>query len=50
MKILIVIMMKMIGAFGRDQSIIAQPIALVIHIKSDVSVSPWGRPFPFMIP
>jgi len=50
MKIIIVNVKNMTRAFGLDQSIIAQPMALVIDINSEVSVSPLGRSYPLMIP
>jgi len=40
---IIVKMTNVTGALGLDQSIIAQPIALVIDMNIDVSVSPLGR-------
>jgi hypothetical protein len=45
----IVKMTNMTRALGLDQSIIAQPIALVIDMNIDVSVSPFGRLEPRII-
>ena len=49
MTIIIVKMTNVTRAWGLDQSIIVQPMALVIDMSIDVSVSPFGRSESLMI-